>query len=138
MTATLAKQLPEHSVPTKIFLVEKFAMQPISGKIDRKCLTNFSHLLRDTEPEAEDVHRGTAACARNTGEGAVKVKPPDDDQAFAPECQEVLAICRAVFEMPLGLDDGFVDSGGHSIAIARLAQKLRCCRMGGAGPSLAQ
>jgi hypothetical protein len=30
-----------------------------------------------------------------------------------------------VFEMPLGVDDGFVDSGGHSIAIARLAQKLQ-------------
>jgi len=124
ITATLAKQLPEHSVPTKIFLVEKFAMQPISGKIDRKCLTHFSRLLRNTEPKAEDVHRGTAARARNTGEGAVKVKPPDDALVVAPECQEVLAICRAVFEMPLGLDDGFVDSGGHSIAIARLAQKL--------------
>jgi non-ribosomal peptide synthetase-like protein len=122
VTATLAKQLPEPSVPTRIILVEKFVMKPISGKIDRKCLPNFSHLPRNAEPEAEDIHRGTAACARNMGEAAVK--PPDDDQTFAPECEEVLKICRAVFEMPLGLDDGFVDSGGHSIAIARLAQKL--------------
>ncbi len=29
-----------------------------------------------------------------------------------------------VFETPLGLDDEFALSGGHSIAIARLAQKL--------------
>src|SRR4029079_14803208 len=58
-----------------------------------------------------------------TREGAVN--PPGDDQAMASECDEVLAICRAVFEMPLGLDDEFVDSGGHSIAIARLAQKLQ-------------
>ena len=123
VTATLAKQLPEPSVPTRIFLVEKFAMQPISGKIDRKCLPNLSHLLRNSEPVAEDTHRGTAACARHTELGTVK--PPNADQAFASECEEVLAICRAVFEMPLGLDDGFVDSGGHSIAIARLAQKLQ-------------
>ena len=30
-----AKQLPAPSVPTKIFLVEKFAMKSVSGKIDR-------------------------------------------------------------------------------------------------------
>ena len=42
-----------------------------------------------------------------------------------PECEEVLAICRAVFETPLGLDDGFAEAGGHSILIARLAQKLQ-------------
>ena len=120
LMATLAKQLPEPSVPTRIFLVEKFSMQPISGKIDRKCLPNVSHLMTNTEPVLEEPHRGTAACERHTEFG----RPPNADQAFAPECEEVLAICRAVFEMPLGLDDGFVDSGGHSIAIARLAQKL--------------
>ena len=42
-----------------------------------------------------------------------------------PECEEVLAICRAVFETPLGLDDGFAEAGGHSIVIARLAQRLQ-------------
>ena len=42
-----------------------------------------------------------------------------------PECEEVLSICRAVFETPLGLDDGFAEAGGHSILIARLAQKLQ-------------
>ena len=44
---------------------------------------------------------------------------------MSPECDEVLAICRAVFDMPLGLDDGFAEAGGHSILIARLAQKLQ-------------
>ena len=42
VTATLARQLPAPSVPTRIFLVEEFVMQPISGKIDRKCLPNLS------------------------------------------------------------------------------------------------
>ena len=36
VTATLARQLPPPSVPTRIFLVEKFVMKPISGKIDRR------------------------------------------------------------------------------------------------------
>jgi non-ribosomal peptide synthetase-like protein len=42
-----------------------------------------------------------------------------------PGSEEVLAICRAVFETPLGWDDRFADNGGHSIVIARLAQRLQ-------------
>src|ERR1700730_3144425 len=123
VTATLAKQLPAPSVPTRIFLVEKFVMQPVSAKIDRKCLPNLSHLLRSADPEVEDTRRDTPANARDTGER--EVKPPDADAAMDPECKEVLAICRAVLETPLGLDDGFVEAGGHSIGIAHLAQQLQ-------------
>ena len=50
---------------------------------------------------------------------------PDAKAGMDPECEEVLSICRAVFETPLGLDDGFAEAGGHSILIARLAQKLQ-------------
>ena len=46
-------------------------------------------------------------------------------EGTSPECEEVLAICRALFDTPLGLDDGFTEAGGHSILIARLAQKLQ-------------
>ena len=53
VTATLAKQLPAPSVPSRIFLVEKFVMKPVSGKIDRKCLPNLLQLLGNAEPEAE-------------------------------------------------------------------------------------
>ena len=121
--ATLAKQLPAPSVPTRIFLVEKFVMKPVSGKIDRKCLPNLSHLQRNAEPEAEDIRWDTPASARDTREGDVKV--PAAEAGMDPECEEVLSICRAVFETPLGLDDGFAEAGGHSILIARLAQKLQ-------------
>jgi non-ribosomal peptide synthetase-like protein len=123
VTATLAKQLPAPSVPTSIFLVEKFVMKSVSGKIDRKCLPNLSHLLRSGEPEADDTRRDTPARARNTGEVSVKV--PDAEASMDPDCDEVLAICRTVFETPLGLDDAFAEAGGHSILIARLAQKLQ-------------
>jgi non-ribosomal peptide synthetase-like protein len=123
VTATLAKQLPAPSVPTRIFLVEKFLMKPVSGKIDRKGLPNLSHLLRNAEAEAEDTHCERSVSAHDTGEREVKVLDTDAD--MDPECEEVLAICRAVFETPLGLDDGFAESGGHSILIACLAQKLQ-------------
>jgi non-ribosomal peptide synthetase-like protein len=123
VTATLAKQLPAPSVPTRIFLVEKLVMKPVSGKIDRKCLPNLSHLLRNAEPEAEDTRWDTPASAQDTKERGVEV--PDAEAGMDSERDEVLSICRAVFETPLGLDDGFAEAGGHSILIARLAQKLQ-------------
>jgi len=115
VTATLARQLPAPSVPTRIFLVEKFVMKPVSGKIDKGSLPNLSHLLTDAKPEAE----GTLDTESGIGPA------PDTDPDLEPGCEEVLAICRAVFETSLGWDDGFADHGGHSIVIARLAQRLQ-------------
>ncbi len=86
-------------------------------------MPKLSHLLRNAEAEAKDTGRDTSAGTRDTGEA--EVKPPDADAGMDPECEEVLAICRAVFETPLGLDDGFAEAGGHSIAIARLAYQLQ-------------
>jgi non-ribosomal peptide synthetase-like protein len=122
-TATLARQLPAPSVPTRIFLMEKFVMKPMSGKIDRGCLPNLSHLLTNAEPEAEDAWRASPVRTKDTGAG--KAKPPDTHMGVKPGSEEVLAICRAVFETPLGWDDGFADNGGHSIVMARLAQRLQ-------------
>src|SRR5208283_1343472 len=63
VTGTLAKQLPAPSVPTRIFLVEKFVMKPVSGKIDRSCLPNLSHVPRNAKPDAEDTCPNTPAGA---------------------------------------------------------------------------
>ena len=76
VTAMLAKQLPAPSIPTRIFLVEKFVMQPVSGKIDRKCLPDLSHLPRNGEPEAEDTRSDTPASARDTGRGKSRCLMP--------------------------------------------------------------
>ncbi len=121
VTATLAKQLPAPSVPTKIFLVDKFVMNPVSGKIDRNRLPKLSDLIRNREAEAERTDRDTLASARDKR----VVELPDADAGMDSHCEEVLAICRAVFETQLGLDDGFVEAGAHSILIARLAQQLQ-------------
>src|SRR5262249_31958392 len=51
--AMLAEQLPAPSVPTSMFLVKKFVMKPISGKIDRSCLPKVSHLMGEAEAGAE-------------------------------------------------------------------------------------
>ena len=123
VTATLAKQLPAPSVPSKIFLVEKFVMKPVSGKIDRKCLPNLSHLLNRAEPVAEDTVSDAPMSVRVARDG--EIEPADADTDMDPEGEEVLALCRAVFETRLGPDDGFAEAGGHSILIARLAQKLQ-------------
>jgi len=108
-TATLARQLPEPSVPSRIFLVEKFVMKPVSQKIDRACLPGLPQLLPDAEPTVI----------------AEKAMSPDTDVAMEPEHEEVLNICRDVFDAPLKWDDVFAYHGGHSIVIARLAQRLQ-------------
>jgi non-ribosomal peptide synthetase-like protein len=120
--ASLAEQLPEPSVPSKIFIVETFVMKPVSGKIDRKCLPNLSHLLESNDGKAtEAVGQKTDGVRDNR----LVDGRADPDAGMAPEFEEVLAICRSVFETPLGPDDGFAEAGGHSILIARLAQKLQ-------------
>ena len=116
VTATLAKQLPAPSVPTRMFLVEKFVTQPVSGKIDRKCLPDLSLLLRNGDlrapPRAQDTELR-------------EVTPTDADADLEPGAEKVLAICRQVFERPIGWDEGFAEAGGHSIIIARLARRLQ-------------
>jgi non-ribosomal peptide synthetase-like protein len=119
--ATLAEQLPPPAVPSRIFLVEKFVMKSVSGKIDRNCLPNLSRLLTTAGGEAEDIRSDAAAAGRDPA-------PADDntrDAGMDGACAEALAICRAALELPLELDDGFVEAGAHSIAIARLAQRLQ-------------
>jgi len=83
-------------------------MKPVSGKIDRGCLPDLSHLLKNTAPEAKGA----------------RSSPPDTDAGVEQGSEEVLEICRAVFRAPLGWDDVFADNGGQSIVIAQLAQRL--------------
>ena len=64
VTAILAQKLPAPSVPTRIFLVEKFVMKPVSGKIDRGCLPDLAHLLKNAESRAKE------ALPRCAGQGA--------------------------------------------------------------------
>ncbi|EFK11710.1 non-ribosomal peptide synthetase domain protein [delta proteobacterium NaphS2] len=123
VTETLAKRLPTTSVPTRIFLVEKFVMKPTSGKVDRGCLPNLSHLPSTAGSETENTRGGLPKTGlRDAEEG--ETKPSETDAGPEPDSEEVLAICRSVFDTPLGWDDVFANNGGHSIVIARLAQRL--------------
>jgi non-ribosomal peptide synthetase-like protein len=123
VTASLEKQLPAPSVPSRIFLVKQFIMKPMSGKIDRSRLPSLSQLLVNRELDTERTQTKGQSIAQKSMAG--KAEAPDRDLKIPPGCGEVLKICRDVFETPLGWDDVFVDNGGHSIVIARLAQRLQ-------------
>ena len=119
----LARQFPDPSVPTRIFLVDKFVMKPMSGKIDRESLPDLSKLLTNStnSPGASIGSSSVNTSDTITGEAP----PPESIEYTEPGGEEVLEICRAVFETPLGWDDVFAYHGGHSIVIAQLAQRLQ-------------
>lgn len=113
-TAVLAQRLPEPAVPSSFYLVETFVMSPVSGKIDRKRLPNLSTL------KSNDADLSGSGPSLETREPT----PLRSDADAPPEADGVLAICRDAFEAQIGWDDVFVESGGHSIVVARLAQRL--------------
>ena len=123
VTATLARQLPGPSVPARIFLVDGFVLQPISGKIDRRRLPRLPRPPGEAGPEAAGAGTESPARAPDPEDGSGR--PPDADADLALACEEALTICRTVFPDPLGPDDGFARAGGDSITIARLAQRLQ-------------
>jgi non-ribosomal peptide synthetase-like protein len=124
VTESLARRLPAPSVPTRIFLVGEFVLNPVSGKIDRKCLPDLSQLRANAASQAEESSGGSPK--RTQMEEPRAGTPPDIDADAKPACDEVLAICREMFDNTgLGCDDVFADNGGHSILIAELALRLQ-------------
>jgi len=123
VTASLANRLPEPSIPTRIFLVDSFVLKPVSGKIDRDSLPNLSHLMKQAGSDADETRNEPPFLSRlgDAGEGV----PIDAVAEVPPGSEKVLAICREIFDSPLEWDDAFADHGGHSIVIARLAQRLQ-------------
>ena len=128
ITEVLAKQLPEPSVPNRIFLVNKFVMKPTSGKIDRSCLPRLSQLLTSPGVKSANGKSELRAGLQDMAEAGINSSVPIS--SVDPENEEVLDICRDVFETSLGWDDVFADNGGHSIVIARLAQRLQAAGRG--------
>jgi hypothetical protein len=78
---------------------------------------------RNNSGRANDTPADARAGGHHEGRDEVELAEPN--APADPDCEEVLAICRAVFETQLGLDEGFAEAGGHSILIARLAQQLQ-------------
>lgn len=104
--AQLATVFPEHSIPSRFFLVSSFKLKPLSGKIDRGRLPDIAGNSADAQPAQ--------------GQSAVEDPPLDN-----PKQQEILSLCQSVLGDRLTLDDDFVACGAHSIAIAQLSQRLR-------------
>src|SRR6516165_4793943 len=93
VTGTLAKQLPAPSVLTRIYLVEKFVMKPVSGKIDRKCLPDLSQLRCNGASQAEEISGGSPKRTQVEEPGAGI--PPDID-ADAEPASELMRYWRSV------------------------------------------
>jgi non-ribosomal peptide synthetase-like protein len=119
---TLARRLSAPSVPTRIFLVEEFALNSVSGKINRKCLPDLSRLRWSAAAQAQERPGAPRTGVEEPGAG----RTPDIDPGAESACDEVLAICREMFDnAELAGDDVFADSGGQSILIAELSLRLQ-------------
>ena len=79
---SLARQLPAPSVPTRIFLVEQFVLNPVSGKIDRKRLPDLSRLHTGAGAQADEgpVPEGGPAPRHRCERGAGLRRGPGDLQ----------------------------------------------------------
>jgi len=87
----------------------------MSGKIDRRYLPRLADLPAAAGIAIQSQHSDTMDSS----------SIPNRDEDKAPGDEEVLSICREMFEGELGWDDAFADHGGHSIIIAQLAQRLQ-------------
>jgi len=106
----LAEDFPDHAVPSRLFVVRTFALKPLSGKLDRGALPSIPIAVgqvMSAEPSVTTV----------TGES--------NPAPTSPDALEALALCREAIGYELDWDDRFVDCGGHSLAIAQLAQLLQ-------------
>ena len=135
VTATLAQKLPAPSVPTRIFLVEKFVMKPVSGKIDRECLPNLAHFLRSAEPQAKCARQDPPA---NASDKAQQVAELPASEGTSPECEEVLAICRRPVRHAARIGR-WIHRGRRTLDPHRSpGAETASCRMDGAGQGAAR
>jgi len=104
--ALIAERFPPYAVPSRFFGVDRFELMPASGKINRRALPQI---------EIADV------IAYSKGHNN---SPASETPGGARE-SAVLSLCRSELGASLGWHDDFVDWGAHSIAIARLTQKLQ-------------
>lgn len=116
ITELLSRQLPEPSVPGRFFLVRGFVLNPRSGKIERSMLPRITGQALEAAETAGSDTAVTAPTVTHRKNG---------EDTHVPEDDEALSICRSLIGPSLGWDDAFADHGGHSILIARLAQRLR-------------
>ncbi|MGZ9706144.1 amino acid adenylation domain-containing protein [Pseudomonas sp. GNP013] len=95
--AHLLAHLPDYMVPAQWVLLERMPLSP-NGKLDRKALP---------APDAS-VHERRFVAARN------------------PLEQRLVAVWREVLEVEqIGIEDNFFESGGHSLLVLMLKERIR-------------
>ena len=79
ITTTLARQLPEPSIPTRFFLVKSFVLNQRSGKIDRGRLPRLTDLTRVAELGPDRGRESTTTVApERWGESAAELSGDRD------------------------------------------------------------
>ncbi|WP_422396269.1 amino acid adenylation domain-containing protein [Pseudomonas trivialis] len=97
LSAHLLAHLPDYMVPAQWVLLERMPLSP-NGKLDRKALP---------APDAS-VHERRFVAARN------------------PLEQTLVAVWREVLEVEqVGVEDNFFESGGHSLLVLMLKERIR-------------
>ncbi|MER5641423.1 amino acid adenylation domain-containing protein [Kitasatospora sp. NPDC002227] len=98
LRAHLAERLPAGHVPTRYIVVDELPLKP-NGKVDTAVLPVPLAWQRDARTPLREPAEGTEA--------------------------DLAAIWREVLRLDrLGADDSFFDVGGHSLAIARIANRI--------------
>ncbi|MCF5655210.1 amino acid adenylation domain-containing protein [Pseudomonas poae] len=97
LSAHLLAHLPDYMVPAQWVLLERMPLSP-NGKLDRKALP---------APDAS-VHERRFVAARN------------------PLEQTLVAVWREILEVEqVGVEDNFFESGGHSLLVLMLKERIR-------------
>ena len=136
VTATLAQTASGAVGPDEDLPGREIRHEARLGEDRPQAPARSSHLLRSAEPQAKVAPPETRRPMRRTrARGGQAARP---DEGMSPECEEVLAICRAVFDTPLGPDDGFADAGGALDPHRAPGAETAGCGMDGAGPGSAQ
>lgn len=108
--------LPEHMVPSRIEMPERFPTMP-NGKVDRQALADRA---RRTEPAPY-----AASGEGDTGAGEAGAAGDGVDGAGSTE----RILCRMAAETlqvaEVTPQDNFFDLGGHSVLVAKLAGRIR-------------
>ena len=89
VTATLAKQLPAPSVPTQIFLVEKFVMKPVVGEDRPQVLAGPIAAAAERRPSRHPLERKSTEL-----QGGIELLTPTRDWSQAPrKCWRSAGLC---------------------------------------------
>src|SRR5690606_29800789 len=135
LRARLAESLPDYMVPSAFVALDAFPLTE-NRKIDRKALPSPTTALNGAPagrgaflPSLDAPARGSSGARLLLGpaaDGAAEAAGAAGGEPCGETEREMCAIAAEVLGVPsLGVHDDFFTSGGHSLAAARAANRMR-------------